>query len=628
MRSSPPPACRRFALVALCVSCTTFASEPAERLDTVVVSASGLGLSQTEASPHVDVYTRDDIENDAPASLAAFLQHRAGIVTDRGARSGGFGSLFLRGADPSHVVVLVDGVRQNDPLSSRGSAVDLNTLTLDDVERIEVVRGTGSLLQGEAIAGVVQIFTRAMSAQRSARAAVEAGGDGLRAANAAVGGEAWQVAAAQREDGDRDEVGHSRTRSVDAGAQAQAGETQMSARLRVADSDGIGFPDDSGGVAYAVLRERERRHARSRQLTLGAEHRTERRGTFTATVRAMARDSDESSPGVAPGLRDPFGLPTQTTRGDYTRRELEAAWHAPDFAGWNLLAAVQAQRETATLDSRLFLGAWVPSTFRIDRDTTSLIGEARTTRGPWSVQLGLRAEFASGEDDVRHPAASAQYRLPGDAGRVGASFSSARKLPSFYALGAPFVGNPALKPERARQAEAFYATDERAVVQARVTAFRADYRDLVDFDAGPPPTLINRAHIRSEGVELDLSHALTDAVRIAFNGTAMRVRDPDGGAPLRFRPRRLGGLSLDAALTESLSLHTGATHVGRRFDSAIPTGDRWLGGYTTLDASLVWRRDAWQASVALDNAFDHRYDDAIGTDAGGRRLRVGVAWHY
>jgi len=115
------------------------ASEP--MLEEQRVTATALPLTPAAASPHVTILRRADLDALRGQDLATILARQAGIVIDRGVRSGGYGALYLRGADPSHVVVLVDHVRQNDPLSSRGSAVDLNTLSVDDVERIEIVRG-------------------------------------------------------------------------------------------------------------------------------------------------------------------------------------------------------------------------------------------------------------------------------------------------------------------------------------------------------------------------------------------------------------------------------------------------------------------------------------------------------
>ncbi|MFZ2752683.1 MAG: TonB-dependent receptor plug domain-containing protein, partial [Lysobacteraceae bacterium] len=135
-------------------------NDPIQTLDEERITANAVPTTAAAASQHVTVLRRADLDAFRGQSVADILSRQAGVVIDRSARSGGFGSLYLRGADPSHVVVLIDHVRQNDPLSSRGSAVDLNTLSTDDIERIEIVRGNASVVNLEAMAGLIHIFTR------------------------------------------------------------------------------------------------------------------------------------------------------------------------------------------------------------------------------------------------------------------------------------------------------------------------------------------------------------------------------------------------------------------------------------------------------------------------------------
>ena len=74
---------------------------------------------------------------------------------------GGTGSLYVRGADPNYTLVLVDGVRVNDPTNARGGSFDFSTLDVADVERVEIARGPYSAVYGgDALAGVVNIVTR------------------------------------------------------------------------------------------------------------------------------------------------------------------------------------------------------------------------------------------------------------------------------------------------------------------------------------------------------------------------------------------------------------------------------------------------------------------------------------
>jgi iron complex outermembrane receptor protein/vitamin B12 transporter len=206
------------------------------------------------------------------------------------------------------------------------------------------------------------------------------------------------------------------------------------------------------------------------------------------------------------------------------------------------------------------------------------------------------------------------------------ALSSASKLPSFFALGNPLVGNPQLRPERSRQAEVYYASSDNAPWKARVTLFHARYYDLVDFDPGPPPRLVNRAAIHASGMELDLRRSWSNGVLFSFQGTLMNVRDPEGGPPLRFRPNRQASASLDLPLAPQWRLQSTLSYIGPRFDSSIPTGDVWLGGYPQLDLALSWLGRRWQAYAAIDNALDHQAEESIGTPIVRRRLRVGLRW--
>jgi vitamin B12 transporter len=632
---APIPHAKRIMRVAATAVCLTlvgsfsaWAQDTDPRvLSPVVVSASALPLTEATVNQHVSVFTREQIELAAPANLAEFLSSRAGTMIDRRASSGGFGSLYLRGADPSHVVVLIDGIRQNDPLSSRGSAVDLSTLTLDDVERIEVVRGNSTVAHGEALAGVVHIFTRAPSDKASARVALEAGGKGLAAASAAVSSGAWRASIAQREDGDVNISGFSRSRAANLGFRDRWGMTRLQMQLRLADSTNVGYPDDSGGPVFAVIRNQERRQSDSHQLALALNHELSADSSIELRLANFQRNSDQVTPRVAPGLRDPFGLPAVNTAGDYRRNEFQINWHGHLQSGWDLLFGAGSQSETGALASTIFLGARIPANFDIHRVTNNLVGEARKSFGPWSVQLGVRHEYTSEQGSMQHPGLGVQYQANEDSSRAGLTVSSASKLPSFYALGHPLVGNPDLKPEHSEQVELYLASSEKKPWKTRISLFKARYRDLVDFDAGPPPKLVNRASIESEGIEFSARRTWTTGLSFFTQGTIMNVRDPEGGPPLRLRPRRQASAGVEVLLAPQWRLQTGLTYIGRRFDSSIPTGEVSLGGYSQLDLALTWgdiRR--WQAFAALDNALDRKGEETIGTPTMERRLRIGVRW--
>ena len=105
------------------------------------------------------------------------------------------------------------------------------------------------------------------------------------------------------------------------------------------------------------------------------------------------------------------------------------------------------------------------------------------------------------------------------------------------------------------------------------------------------------------------------------------VRDPLGGVVLRHRPRLQAGADLTLPLAGQHELSLRLRHLSRRFDSAIPTGDRWLSPSTTLDVALRRQWGPTTVLLALDDVTDARGEEVIGLDIPGRRLRLSLQWN-
>jgi vitamin B12 transporter len=124
----------------------------------IVVTATRVAQTADESLSAVTVITREEIERSQARSLSELLQGTSGITTVSQGGAGKLTSLYLRGSNPGHVAVLVDGIRLG---SVTAGTVAWEFLPLAQVERIEIVRGPNSALYGsEAIGGVIQIFTR------------------------------------------------------------------------------------------------------------------------------------------------------------------------------------------------------------------------------------------------------------------------------------------------------------------------------------------------------------------------------------------------------------------------------------------------------------------------------------
>ena len=134
----------------------------------VIVTGSRVATRLEDLAANVTVLDREYFDVEKPARLADVLRRVAGIHVDSVGGRGGTGSLYMRGADPNYTLVLVDGVRVNDPTNARGGSFDFSTLDIADVERVEIARGPYSAVYGgDALGGVINIVTRRAPQERA-----------------------------------------------------------------------------------------------------------------------------------------------------------------------------------------------------------------------------------------------------------------------------------------------------------------------------------------------------------------------------------------------------------------------------------------------------------------------------
>ena len=133
-------------------------NSPPNQLRETIVTATRTESRASAVLADVTVITREDIERSAGRTLSELIARQAGIQTSANGGLGKSSSLFIRGTESRHVLFLVDGVRYT---SATTGTPPLDTIPLESIERIEVLKGPASALYGsDAVGGVVQIFTR------------------------------------------------------------------------------------------------------------------------------------------------------------------------------------------------------------------------------------------------------------------------------------------------------------------------------------------------------------------------------------------------------------------------------------------------------------------------------------
>lgn len=588
------PAWIQAALVpsALAVALSAFlapahAAPAATDLDEVVVTATRTARTQDQTLAAVTVIDREQIERLQPLSLPDLLRGLPGISI---VNTGGMGkqtSLFLRGAESDHTLVLVDGLRLG---SATNGAAALQDIPLEQIERIEIVRGPFSSLYGsDAIGGVIQIFTRQPKSGFAPSASVSVGSfDTLRAGAGIAGrtGNGWYSLHAA----------HEGTEGIDA--------------MRTGSPDRDGYYNDSMSlrvgthVAEAWTLEARALHAQTRNeydgsfndLSKGAQQVIGGRARFSpsdalALTFDVGRTADRS---------DNFG-PFPSTFD--TLREI-GSLQADIGAGAGLVT----------------LGAdWRRD--EVDSTATYTVGE-RITRGAFAQwQQGFGAQSlqlnARRDSDTQFGGHTTGSALWGwdltDTLRFTASAGTAFKAPTFNELYFPGFGNATLQPETSRSVELGLRAQSGSVGWA-LNAFDTRIDDLIAYDptlvdAEHPfgqPNNIDRARIRGAEATVDVD---VSGWTVRGSATWLDPRNetgPNAGKVLPRRTRTSGRVDLDrrfGAFDAGLSV----IGSGERFDD-IANANR-LGGYATTDLRLGYTiSEDWSVQFTAGNVFDRQYE--------------------
>ncbi|MEO8017124.1 MAG: TonB-dependent receptor [Pseudomonadota bacterium] len=601
----------------------------------IVVTGSRVATKPDDIAANVTVLERDDFDVEKPVQLSDILRRVAGVHVDQVGGRGGTGSLYMRGADPNYTLVLVDGVRVNDPTNARGGSFDFSALDVADVQRVEIARGPYSAVYGgDALAGVINIVTRHEPAKKG-YASVDAMG-GLydsREISLSTGGPVaagnWSMGFGDSHEGAQIRGNEFGSRRVSGSFDTEFdGSTTLTVSGRYSDTDRQGFPDDSGGYEFAAIRDVEKRAAKEKVFGAGLTHRAGD-ATYALTLGYFDRDDHIDSPGIAPGIRDPFGVPPSIVDTNLTRFTATLTGTQKFSELLSLAYGAEWQREEGVSDGSLdFGGGFVlPTSFELTRTSWAPFAEVRLdTSFGLSTQAGVRVDKPDGASSVTSPRVRVAYEVADTGLTIAGSWGKAFKLPSLYALGHPLVGNPNLVPERGESHE-IELSQELLDGAARWSAtwFDGEFRNAIDFDSGPPPMLVNRNRVDSSGFELAGRLNVGEQWALDASVTNAKSRIASTGGELRNRPDWRAGFGAHWSPVTAFDFSATATYVGTSFDSSIATGDVDLPAYTVIDVSAVWQvSPRFQTYLAIDNLTDQQYEQFVGFETRGIAPRLGV----
>lgn len=585
----------------------------------ITVTATGLPQAIDRTGQPVTIIGRDEIDAVQGPDIARILRRLPGTVVTR---TGGLGNLTLvgvRGSPAGQTLVLVDGVRANDPANANGE-FDLAQLAAGTIDSIELLRGPNSVVWGsQAMGGVMNITTRL---ENGVSASIEYGGDDQVTATAAAGhvGERLEAgitgsfidnkgfssaAVGTEKDGYRQYniAGRARYRLTDAlsltgNARYSEGKVELD-----------GFPPPNFTFADADITE----DLRSWSGRVGALYQTE-----ALTLNAGFAVSDTERDGDDPDF--PYSIDGRSERIELLGRVALPGGFALDFGAdheWTRFsnAPDAGKAEISSVHALIgYYGERLTLTAGARYDDHSEFGSE------WTFGANGAFEFAPNW-------------------RLRAAYGEGFKAPTLYQLLSQY-GNAALVPERSKAYELGVSYGFRGdPLYFALSGFRRDASDLIDFFScfsGSDPLCatrpfgfyFNQQKGRAQGFEVEAGARLMEGLQagIVYSFTDTKNRTPgdanDGNAFGR-RPRHTLTGSLDWESAFGLSLGVDLRWVGKAWDN--PANTTRLGSYALGDirASLAVT-DQIELFGRVENVWNEKYVIASGYGTQGRAAYIGA----
>jgi vitamin B12 transporter len=593
-------------------------------LDEIVVTGTRTEVAIEDSLVPAQVIDREEIERTQARSLPELLKGRAGISFTNQGGAGKLTSVFLRGAESDHVLVLLDGIRVG---SATAGTTMFQDLPVDQIERIEIIRGPRSSLYGsEAIGGVIQIFTRKGGMGFEPHFRIGAGSHNLREASAGFsnrGERGWISAEGAYQQTD--------------GINACRGSGTLFQGCFADEPDLDGYRNVSvslrGGVEVTD-------HLALEGHFLNADADNEYDGSIfggneTETTQRVAGGKLTWTP------RDSVKVTVQAGR----------AWDKSDayFRDAGVRSYVNTfdtQRDTASVQADFALGEgqlltaggdWqqdqVTSTtaFTIDnRDNTGVFLEYQGRFGAHQLQASVRND--DNEQFGNHATGSVGWGMSlGNDFRLTASYGTGFKAPTFNDLYYPFGGNPELQPEESKSLNVGigqYADGWNWTFNV----FETRIDSLTGYDSFFNLVQADKARIR--GAELtfaatvagwDLSTQLSYAdPRATARLTSDGGENPNYDNLLPRRAPRTGRIDVDRSFGK-FRFGTTLNGASARYDDAA--NNVRVGGYATVDLRVEYAVNAdWTLQARATNVFDREYETIAWYNQPGREYGLSLRY--
>jgi vitamin B12 transporter len=650
---------RKILFVAACIISSPLLAQDSSRvsfLDEVVFTANKYSSKTSLTGKVLTIITKEQLERSGGKDLSQILNEQAGlIINGSNSNAGKDKTVFLRGAAGEHTLITIDGIPIYDP-SGIGNNFDIRNIAIDNIERIEILKGSQSTLYGsDAIAGVINIITKKHTQQPINTAGVLSyGSNQTLRANLGLSGKKGILdytasytfydteginETVAKTPGPTDLDGY-RQNSF----QAAVG-IQPSSKLRIqpylryskieGDIDQGAFTDE---LDY-TFSQKNLQAGLKNEIRIGSSQ-LNVLYNFNNVERIYIDDSVKSKNGFY-----------DYSRGSYDGMEhfAEAYFVFPLSSSTKLTTGVDFRNSQS--DQEYFsVSSFGPSLSKLSHDSLKQNQVGLYAAFVWNnpngfnLEAGNRLNFHSeyGSNDVFNINPSF---LINKRAKVFANLSTGYRTPSLYQLFSEY-GNRNLRPEKAFTLEGglqVFGRNEQW--NARVVMFHRNVKDLIFFYFNPTTfqsQYINQDEQKDNGVELELTYNITKKtyVKAFYAYVDGEITTKQNGKDTSFynllrRPRNSFGINFGTQITDNLFISSNFHSIGKRndayFDNTLFTTVR-----TTLDAYVLWdvfiqyslMNKKLNLFADLRNVTDSEYTEVSGFSTLGFTAQGGVRFKF
>lgn len=592
-------------------------------LDEVVVTASRIETSQARAAHSITVVSQEELKNNQYRNVLEALRSVPGVDIVQSGPTGGNASAFLRGANSEHTLVLLDGIELNNPATTN-RAFNLANLTLDNVERIEILRGPQSTLYGsDALGGVINIITKKAEPGSAAYLSSEAGSyntfnqsggasygsDTLKVSAGVVRQDTGGISAANTKDGNKEHDGYENTSLTGNVLYSPSNELDLSLISRY--SRAGAQLDNQGGVRG----DDPNRRLANNETFLATGAKTHFLDDALSQAITLSYSHHDLSDDNDPDELNPLDLLRSGYQGDLFKIDANNIWKATDWMSVVVGAQTERERASATYRSDGAFGPFEDNLNGTSARTNGIYTETRLNYGEVaSIDAGLRVDdhsiFGSA---TTYRIAPALYFESGTKirGTVGNGF----KAPSLVQLYSSY-GNRELDAEKSVGWDV--GIDQEVCgdeILLSGTFFRNTFDNLITFNSSTF-VLENIAESSSQGFEFSGKWNPLKSTSVTASYTYTDTEDKQTGAALLRRPQNKGSVFVQYRPLEGVELFARWSVYGGRFDNDFsgPSPSRVrLGGYSLFDLGGSYEiSEKLQFFTRIENLFDKEYENVLG----------------